>query len=221
MLTPEFRFLSTYITPGSRIGDDLTTAPKDELCLRDLAEAVSKLNNEGRNLGIIFRRCPVDYSKRYDLIIERFNDIIIPIQPAWDKIGEAWNTILPTNKDLYLQINIIPHSEFVVNLGSSMVFDFVTQNKACAFMNYNYLNSENKAEEGVYVYDFVHFRSMESNDAVIWLSDPNNIAEEIQGMLFEMTQTVYNAKKWFERINLHPPQKASKRIWNALIEISN
>ncbi|MEH6408343.1 MAG: UDP-glycosyltransferase, partial [Leeuwenhoekiella sp.] len=58
-------------------GDDITTSPHDELYLRDVAIAVRKMNENGANIGIIFRRCPVDFSGRYDKFIAEYKDIIV------------------------------------------------------------------------------------------------------------------------------------------------
>ncbi|WP_417238903.1 UDP-glycosyltransferase [Bizionia sp.] len=197
-------------------GDDITTSPKDELYLRDFAKAVRSLNKKEHNLGVVFRKCPVDFSDRYDTIIKEYNDVIVPIEPKWEKMGAAWNSILPTKEDYKLQTNIIAHTECVVNLGSSMVFDYVAHNKPCAFIDYNYLNASNSCKEGVYVYDFVHFRSMPSSEAVIWLSNPNTMADQLEAALENPSETVSKAKEWFEIINVHPLENACKRLWEEI-----
>ena len=46
-------------------GDDETTSPLDQYYLEDLSNAVRSLNNKGENLGIIYRKCPVDFTSRY------------------------------------------------------------------------------------------------------------------------------------------------------------
>jgi hypothetical protein len=199
-------------------GDDVTTSPTDAFYLRDVAAAVKELNDNGQNLGIIFRRCPVDYSERYNQVLKAYEDIIISIEPAWEKIGDSWNTILPTKKDLALQTNIIEHTACVVNLGSSMVFDYACYDKPCAFINYNYLNPSKQAEEGVYVYDYVHFRSMPSKKAVVWFSRPEDISKDLLAMLTDGKDTLAESKRWFEKINLHPPQDASERIWDEVTQ---
>lgn len=197
-------------------GDDITTSPKDELYLRDVAQAVRELNNHNENLGIIFRRCPVDFSDRYDVYLEEYKDIIVSVAPLWEKVGKGWNTILPKASDIDLLVNIAAHSKFVVNLASSMVFDFVAFNKPCAYMNYNYLNLDEDAEHNVYLYDFVHFRSMPNKKAVVWLDRPDTIADGILSLLQGTEGTVSHAAKWFEKINNPPPQEASLRIWKAI-----
>ncbi|MDB2462804.1 UDP-glycosyltransferase [Algibacter sp.] len=193
-------------------GDDITTSPKDELYLRDLANAIETLNNKGYQIGVVFRRCPVDYSKRYAEILEKYKDIIVAINPVWNKKGGIWNSIAPTKEDYKLQTNIIEHTEFVVNLGSSMVFDYATYSKSCMFMNYNYFNATEKSEKGVYVYDYVHFRSKPSEEAVVWLNHPEEIAKKIEYLLNKPEKTVNAAQDWLSVINHKEPATASDRI---------
>lgn len=199
-------------------GDDQTTSPYDPNYLLDLIKAVRNLNEKGSQLGIIFRRCPVDFSDRFDAILEQNKDIIIAIVPKWDKVGEGWNTILPTKADSILQLNIVAHTELVVNLGSSMVFDYAAHTKPCAFMNYNpEIQNKNWSVEKIYKY--VHFRSMPAN-AVVWLNAPDEIAAKIELMLSDDAQRVVaNAKEWFKKINQHPAEDASQRIWDGIAEI--
>ncbi|MFM2369781.1 MAG: hypothetical protein RL619_2094 [Bacteroidota bacterium] len=201
-------------------GDDVTTSPYDPNYLLDLIKAVRILNKKGNQLGIIFRRCPVDFSTRFNSILEENKDIVTAIIPKWDKIGEGWNTILPTKKDSILQLNIIAHTQLVVNLGSSMVFDYVSHKKPCAFMNYN-PESKDSSWSVEKIYKYVHFRSMPT-DAVVWLNSPDEIADKIEMMLGDEAQKVVaNAQEWFEKINQHPAQDASKRIWDGIAKICN
>jgi hypothetical protein len=201
-------------------GDDVTTSPNDPQYLSDVVKAVKYLNANGNNIGILFRRCPVDFSKRFDSVINENKDLITCLDPKWQKMGEGWNTILPTKEDLVLQMNTIHHSELVINLGSSMVFDFVAYEKPCGFINYDVLNTEFHDWSVKKIYNFIHFRSMPTNNAVFWINSPNTIAEIIEKMLTKDSKvTVAAAQKWFEKINQHPPEKASERIWNAIDEI--
>jgi len=202
-------------------GDDHTTSPKDELYLRDVAKAIRDLNALGKNVKMIFRRCPVDFSGRHDTVLKEFEDVLVDIPPLWKKIGGSWNTILPTAEDLNLQANIIAHTEGVINLASSMVFDYVAHGKPCAYMNYNYLNPAEEVQKGMYLYDYVHFRSMPSKEAVIWMNTPEEIAQNIQRMLGGASKTVAAAQQWFEIINLHSPTMASERIWDQFKETIN
>jgi hypothetical protein len=200
-------------------GDDHTTSPKDELYLRDVARAARALNSKGTSLKLIFRRCPVDFSGRYDAVLKEFDDVLIDMPPLWKKVGGGWNTILPTPEDLDLQTNLIAHTEGVINLASSMVFDYAAHGKPCAYMNYNYLNAEETAEEGVYLYDYVHFRSMPSSKSVIWMSHPDALEEGLLQLLNDGATATKEAEEWFKVINEHPAQNASTRIWEEIDKI--
>ncbi|MES2411762.1 MAG: UDP-glycosyltransferase [Bacteroidota bacterium] len=198
-------------------GDDVTTSPNDPQYLLDVGNAVRALNAKGNNLGIIFRRCPVDFSNRYDAVLETHNDVIVPVNPEWKNFGESWNTILPTREDLELQINTIFYSGLVINLGSSMVFDFAAFDKPCGFINYDVPNAEYPNWSVKKIYNFIHFRSMPAKNVVFWINSPEEIAEKIERMLTkDSNEIVDTAKHWFEKINQHPPELASERIWTSI-----
>ena len=201
-------------------GDDITTSPNDPIYLADLAKAIVILNEKGANLAIIFRRCPVDFSNRFDEVLAEFKAIITSINPKWEKKGNSWHSILPTKEDLVLQVNTIFHSELVVNLGSSMVFDYATFAKPCGFINYDVPNIDYPNWSVKKIYNFIHFRSMPSKDSVFWINSPDEMELIVEKMLSSnAAKVVENAQKWFEKINQHPPEKASERIWNAIDEI--
>ncbi|MBZ4041942.1 glycosyltransferase family 28 protein [Flavobacterium hibisci] len=202
-------------------GDDVTTCPDDPQYLSDVAKAVRELNSQGNSLGIIFRRCPVDFSDRYDFILEKNKDIITPIAPLWQKIGEGWNTILPTRADNLLQVNTIRHTEMVINLGSSMVFDYACFKKPCAFINYDVPNKIDKKWSVSKIYNYIHFRSMTDKKAVIWLNSKGEIADKIKLSLEQKNEIVNNAQNWFKIINQDPPEDASIRIWENIEAILN
>ena len=195
-------------------GDDFTTSPDDPQFLSDLVNAVRKLNNKGLSLGIVFRRCPVDFSDRYDAVLQENKDLIATIAPKWEKMGERWNAILPTKADLALQVNTIAHTELVVNLGSSMVFDYVAFDKPCIYINYDMPSVKR-------VFNYVHFRSMPNEDAVVWVNNPDEMADKIEKLLADKAIAVKNAALWFEKINQHPVDKASERILNSIKQIIN
>jgi hypothetical protein len=197
-------------------GDDFTTSPDDPAYLEDTAKAVTELNHKGYNLGIIFRRCPVDFSDRYDSILTKYSNIIVAIDPLWQPLSSTWNTILPTKGDDSLLSNLAEHCEMVLNLGSSMVFDFVSHKKACAYFRYNQKIQLDKKWDLLRCYQYVHFRSMPNKDAVLWINSPAEIGAIIAKGLSNPSKVVGNAQKWFEVINQHPPQEASKRIWQAI-----
>lgn len=203
-------------------GDDITTCPDDPHYLNDVAEAIEFLNKTGKyNLGIIFRRCPVDFSNRYNKILKKYEKLIVPIAPEWKKIGQNWNAVLPTKEDLNLQINTILHSKAVVNLASSMVFDYAVLDKPCLYLNYNVSNKVDQNWNPQKVYNFVHFRSMPSGEEVIWLRSKEEISSKLELTLKGAPAQVDAAKEWFKKINLTPAQHASERIWCSIDKITN
>lgn len=203
-------------------GDDITTCPDDPHYLNDVAEAVEQLNKTGRHkLGIIFRRCPVDFSDRYDQVLKKYEELIVPISPEWKKAGEYWNAVLPTREDLKLQINTILHTKAVVNLASSMVFDYAVLDKPCLYLNYNVSEKLDESWSPQKVYNFVHFRSMLSGEEVFWLRSKEEISSKLELALKGAPAQVDAAKEWFKKINLTPAQHASERIWSSIEEITN
>lgn len=201
-------------------GDDVTTCPDDPQYLKDVAEIVKKLNNNGYHLQIIFRRCPTDFSTRYNEILKKYENLITAIEPAWEKMGENWNTVLPTAEDLPLLINTIKHCEMVINLGSSMVFDAALLNKPCLFINYDVSNKQSENWSHKKIYQFIHFRSMPQRSPVLWLNSRSDIADKIRMALNQNIEMVNAANKWLEIINKVPAGKASERIWASLTEIT-
>ncbi|MEO2064657.1 MAG: UDP-glycosyltransferase [Christiangramia sp.] len=197
-------------------GDDITTSPDDPQYLQDVAESVESLNKQGYNLGIIFRRCPVDFSDRYDMVLKKYKNLIIPLEPKWKKMGEDWNKILPTEDDQELLINTIFHTSAVINVGSSMVFDFALFGKPCLFINYDVPDQQRENWSTSKIYKFVHFRTMPAKDAVIFLNSKEEVAEKILQALHTPERFAEKAKKWFYIINKESAEHASERIWKKI-----
>ncbi|MGM0635485.1 MAG: UDP-glycosyltransferase [Bacteroidota bacterium] len=202
-------------------GDDITTSPHDQNYLNDIATAVRYINDNklySKTIGIIFRPCPVDYSDRFDEVLTAYADEITTIRPAWKKHADAWNTIMPTLEDQILLANTVKHTSLVINVGSSMAFDYAAQNKACCYINYNPNVKELKKD--IYkIYNYIHFQSMPNKDAVIWLNSKEEIADKILEGLNNQQKYVANAQKWFEVINQQPADQASERIVKAINQI--
>lgn len=196
-------------------GDDITTSPDDPKYLRDLANAIKALNNKGLSLGIILRKCPVDFSNRFDGVIHEFKDIITEIAPKWNTMNNSWNTILPTKADTILLSNTIKHSLFVVNIGSSMVFDYAALNKPCCYFRYNQKTQENPLWDINKIYNYVHFRSM-PDKAVVYFDSSFDIEAKIKEVLDNNAHTVKQANIWFDVICQSPQNQSSNRIIEAI-----
>lgn len=199
-------------------GDDITTSPHDPQYLKDVAETVRQLNKQQDNWRILFRRCPVDCSARFDEVLQEYVTEIVDLPPLWEKIGAEWNTVLPTKADNVLLLNTVAHSELVINVGSSMVFDAVCQNTPCCYIAYN--------PEGIIlqkdintIYKYIHFQSMPKEAPVFWLKNKKELPAILTNLDLNKKNTLVAAKTWFQTINQHPPQKASERIWEGMSTI--
>lgn len=213
-------FLKRYNIPENKriicfSGDDITTSPHDPEYLNDVCKAVKQLNAKGHNFIVVFRPCPVDFSNRYNDVLKNHKDIVYNLRPKWKKQGEIWNTVLPTPEDQELLYNTIVHSDLIINLGSSMVFDAACHNKACAYINYN-PNVPNLKKDVNLVYKYVHFQSMPSDNCVIWLNSKEEIAKKILEGINNSKTYILEAKNWFEYICKSPEHLASKRIIKSL-----
>jgi len=197
-------------------GDDETTSPLDQFYLEDLAKAVRSLNAKGENLGIIYRKCPVDFTPRYDAVIEANKDIIEVLDPIWKQIGSQWTQVLPTPEDFKMLYNVCEHTEFVTNVCSSTVFDFVAHNKPCIYYNYEQPQLKKGIRDIGQNYKYVHFRSMPSSEAAVFCTEKNNLETLVKQILDDKLSNVEECKKWYEIIAGKTPTKASMTIWKTI-----
>ena len=200
-------------------GDDITTSPFDEFYLEDLAKTIVSLNKKGYNLGIIYRKCPVDFTGRHLKVVEKHPDIITCIDPEWKKGNAGWNSIMPTKADLKLLANTILYSELVINVASSMVFDAVCHSKPCAYLNYNTKKGNIAQWDINKIYKFIHFKSMPSEKAVFWVNETEDF-EKIILKVLNKNYSLESTMQWFEKIN-YSTKDASQKIWEVLQNESN
>lgn len=200
-------------------GDDVTTSPLDQYYLEDLAKAVINLNAKGENVGIIYRKCPVDTTSRYDDILNLYKDVITSVDPLWKAVGKNWNEILPTKEDLGLLHNVCAHSEFVTNVCSSTVFDFVAHDKPCIYFNYEQPQLKKGIRDIGQNYKYVHFRSMPSQEAVVFCTDKLDLENQVKQILDKKLSNVTDGKKWYEIVAGKNPTIASENIWASINKI--
>ncbi len=201
-------------------GDDLTTSPLDHLYLRDLALAVKELNNEGHKLEIIFRKAPMDGTERYEPVLQEYSDVITSIEPIRKSFGNSWNQLLPMEEDFYLLSNLCEHCEMVVNVCSSMVFDFAIHNKPCIYINYEQPELRSGIRDIGQNYKYVHFRSMPSKDAVAWAESKSGLKSAVKHLLKDPVPTVEKAQEWLKVVAGKEPGNASTSIWKAIDKVS-
>ena len=197
-------------------GDDETTSPLDQYYLEDLAHAVRSLNKKGYQLGIIYRKCPVDTTKRYEAVIKQNQDIIAVIDPIWKQIGTNWNEVFPDKADLKLLYNVCAHSEMVTNVCSSTVFDFVAHNKPCIYYNYEQPQLKKGIRDIGQNYKYVHFRSMPSPEAAVFCTGKKELEVLVQQILDGKLSNVSEGAKWYETVAGKNPTQASEEIWKKI-----
>lgn len=158
-------------------GDDQRTSPYDPQYLYDLASEINKLPLKDQP-QILFRRCPVDFSDRYDKVIEEYAELIKVCNPIWTVEDTSdWSSIYPKYADVQLLTNIVFHSNIVVNLGSTMALDFSLYDKPAIYLNYNTVKSNDWSVEKIY--GFEHFKSMPSSKSVYWINKKEEILKVV------------------------------------------
>lgn len=151
-------------------GDDALTSPHDPLYLDAIASEILK-HNKQQAYQIVFRRCPVDVSGRYDWVLKKYPDLIVDMPPKWNFNSAIWTAVYPLFEDVKLLVSLAYYADVVVNLGSTMAFDFGMFNKPCIYLAYNPVENPNTSVETIY--NFEHFGSMPSKDVVFWLNEPS------------------------------------------------
>ena len=197
-------------------GDDIVTSPLDQFYLEDLVQSVMELNKEGYNLGLLYRKCPVDFTDRYNEILEKYSAIIAVVDPIWRPIGTNWNEIMPTKEDFAMQANVCEHTEFVGNIASSMVFDFVAHQKSCLFFDYEQPQLKKGIRDIGQNYKYIHFRSMPSQNAALWIHNKAKLTETVKSILDNKISSVPEGEKWLDIIVGSKPTKASENIWKEI-----
>lgn len=161
-------------------GDDVLTSPDDPKYLEDLAEALLQhdLQNEYQ---ILLRRSPVDLSGRFEPVICKYSQLIKEAPPIWNfKNKNDWTTVYALPEDVKLLVSTAFYSEVVINVGSTMAFDFSMFSKSCIFINYNQEIKKDLKWSVDWIYQLQHFRSMPEKEAVLWLNDKEEIITKIE-----------------------------------------
>ena len=200
-------------------GDDKLTSPNDQYFLEDIAEEIS--NSDLKNdVQILFRRCPIDFSDRYDNAFNKYKDLIISVDPLWHNRDNGWSSgFFPKYGDVSLLVNVAHHCEFVINLGSTMAHDFAIYNKPCLYLNYD--KPYNPHWTVKRVYKFQHFRTMNGLNAVGWLNSKEEIKDKIKLFLDTPDNVAPDRLKWLEVVIQHPLETSSRRIADICIQSVN
>jgi hypothetical protein len=165
-------------------GDDVLTSPDDPKYLNDLAEELV-LKGMDKDYQILLRRCPVDISGRYDAVVEKYAALIRQAPPLWrfNKI-DSWTSIYPLPEDIQLLVSTAYYCDIVINVGSTMALDFAMFKKPCVFINYDQERKQNLDWSVKTIYQYQHFRSMPSAEAVSWWSKKEEITAILRDSQF-------------------------------------
>lgn len=160
-------------------GDDIKTSPDDPSYLRDIVAELTKANLQD-SYQILLRRCPVDFSGRFDSVVREYSNLIKVVSPLWHyNSSKEWSAVYPSRDDVELLVSTVYYSDVVVNVGSTMAFDFAIFNKPCMFINYDQQNKKDENWSVKTIYQFQHFKSMPGQDAVIWLNNKEEFVEKL------------------------------------------
>ncbi len=209
-IIPKPEFYKTYGLDANKkticfSGDDVKTSPYDPQYLNDVASAIVNENRQ-HDYQIVFRRCPVDVSGRYDWVIKKFPDLIIEIPPLWNYNNDVWSAVYPTINDVSLLVSLAFYADVVINVGSTMAFDFAMFDKPCVYINYDHVLDPNWSVQTIYNYQ--HFRSMPSKKAVFWFNNKTEIIQVLDNAIAENTTEI---NQWFD-IVVKDASMASKKI---------
>jgi hypothetical protein len=194
-------------------GDDVLTCPDDPQYLDDLADELIK-NNLDNKYQILLRRCPVDISGRFDIVVSKYPDLIKQAPPLWNfESNSSWTTIYPLPEDVNLLVSTAYYSDVVVNLGSTMAFDFGMFKKPCIYINYDQEVKVNPNWSVQKIYNFQHFKSMPNKETILWWNSKNSLVSLIEP--FKSEYDIENIHKW-SKIIIGNSEKASQNISNLL-----
>lgn len=196
-------------------GGDTRTSPYDQFYLADLAAEIKDRGLASR-VQILFRRCPVDFSSRFDSVLAQYADVIRVAEPLWRNSGAGeFSLSYPLFEDVKLLVSIAQHCDAVYNVGSTMAHDFFIFDKPAMYVKYDPPQARNWSVEQVY--RFQHFRSMPHRDCVTWIQSPEEIAGKIVQTLEGRGGDAGYRRQWLERIVGPQPCEATKRIRQVLL----
>ncbi len=206
-------------------GDDTATSPKDPTFLRDLAKGLADAGchlPSDQQPQILFRRAPVDLSDRYDAVLRDFPQIK-QAPPRWlmstEGVGGDWQGILPTKADVDHLVNLVRHSDLVVNLGSTMAMDFALFDKPAVFLNYEPDGPTDPSWNTAAAYRLPHFRTVHAIQPVHWANSAQELGRVVLECLNQPQALSEQRRRWIDAICKRPLDQASERCAQALIAL--
>lgn len=184
-------------------GDDEKTSPDDPKYLEDIAASIIENGLEDQ-FQILFRRCPVDFSGRYDTVTAKYPSLIKEAPPLWAfKKNKTWTDAYPLYDDIALLVSTSYYADVVVNIGSTMAFDFAMNNKPCLFVNYDQPLKQDPKWTTSDIYGFEHFKTMKGFEAVGWINAKDDIAPLLVKALQSPELIGPDRKRWMRKVVGH------------------
>jgi hypothetical protein len=215
LVRPREEFLGKIgLDPGRPVicfsGDDFLTSPHDPRYLADLAEAMRAIDG-ARRPQILFRRSPVDQSARYDAVLASYPEIALS-NPCWTvRAAGDWSQVVPQWEDIALLVNVVYHSDLVVNVGSTMAMDFAAYDKPAVYVAYD--------PEGIDqtwtiqdIYRKVHFKTVHALQPVYWARSCRELGNVVLHALQHPREKSAARHDWLS-LHVHQPmERASERF---------
>lgn len=214
------RFLASIGAPAGvplvcYSGCDLYTSPFDQYYLRDIAEVIRRVPN-GRRPGLVFRPVPGDDVSRYREVLNAYPEIVLTI-PVWIKNEANWENIIPLKEDAVLLVNTIAHCDLVINLGSTVSFDFAVGCKAALYINYNCEEVDRRVWDISDYYEVPHFRIVKAINPVKWINSKKDLEPLIEECLSRPNEKLSETLSWKDILVKHPLNLASDRICSEIL----
>ncbi|RMH16098.1 MAG: hypothetical protein D6696_19015 [Acidobacteria bacterium] len=197
-------------------GDDVLTSPDDPTFLADLAQAVARLPAAERP-QILFRRCPVDRSRRYDEVLARHPEIAVS-DPAWRAAAGDWTAVVPTREDVALLAGIVHHCDLVVNVASTMALDFAILDKPAIWIAYDPPGRSRPHLDNLY--RLPHFRCVHRLEPLYWARSREQLGDLVRRALRRPEERRAARRAWVAEIAHQPLDQASRRLAGALAAIA-
>jgi hypothetical protein len=180
------------------------------LYLADVAWAVRQFR-EDRRPQILFRRCPVDFSDRYDACLRQHPEIAVS-NPAWLPPQDGdWSQVLPTVEDVNLLANIVQHCSLVVNMGSTMAVDFAVLGKPAVYINYDATSNGGLKTSTKNIYRMPHFKSVIDHQPVYWAESREGLTDVLAHALSRPAEKADARRRWLSTLVMEPLAEASQR----------
>jgi hypothetical protein len=200
-------------------GDDVLTSPHDPRYLADLADSMRAIDASQRP-QILFRPSPIDQSGRYDAVLAKYPEVALST-PCWTVHAPGdWSQVVPQWEDIALLVNVVYHSDLVVNVGSTMAMDFAACDKPAVYIAYD-PEGIGRAWSIQDLYRKVHFRTVHALQPLYWARSSRELGTVVLHALLHPKEKSEARQAWLSLHVRHPLDRASERFASWLRTLSD